>query len=36
MHLTLAFRPALSNNDHMLTRNNPRLTLEASSADLRL
>ena len=30
MHLTLAFRLALSNNDHVLTRNNPRLTLEGA------
>lgn len=34
IHLTLAFRPALSNNTSMLTHNNPRLTLEGARAVL--
>ena len=34
MHLTLAFRRALSNNEHVLTRNNARLTLEGARAIL--
>src|SRR5579864_3078483 len=32
--LTLAFPPTFSNNDHVLTRDNPRLTLEGARAIL--